>query len=123
MRWFNYLRKIRDLRDKTERERRTGFDKPGQKNNGKWDLDKPLLRISQYDVFTQRNAEEAVAIFGELGAAKTTGSAAQFLTSYLAVGMGGMYLCCKPGDREESTAGRGENASLTPRSGGCTLAG
>ena len=41
-----------------------------------WDLDFPLFQWSPYDRFTLRNAVESVAIFGELGAAKTTGSTA-----------------------------------------------
>jgi type IV secretory pathway TraG/TraD family ATPase VirD4 len=43
---------------------------------------------------------ESVAIFGELGAAKTTGSAAWILLKYLEIGMGGLVCCVKPGDRE-----------------------
>ncbi|MGH9665210.1 MAG: hypothetical protein ACRD9L_12365, partial [Bryobacteraceae bacterium] len=36
-----------------------------------WNLDFPLFTWSPYDAFTLRNAVESVAIFGELGAAKT----------------------------------------------------
>ena len=48
-----------------------------------WNLDFPLFQWSPYDAFTLRNAVESVAIFGELGAAKTTGSAAWILLKYL----------------------------------------
>jgi len=65
-----------------------------------WDLDWPLFQWSPWDVFTLRNALESVAIFGELGAAKTTGSGAWLLLKYLEIGMGGLVCCVKPGDRE-----------------------
>ncbi|MGJ5813599.1 type IV secretory system conjugative DNA transfer family protein [Paludibaculum fermentans] len=65
-----------------------------------WDLDFPLFLWGQNDAFTLRNAVESVAIFGELGAAKTTGSAAWLLLKYLRLGMGGLVCCVKPGDRE-----------------------
>src|ERR1700722_7109835 len=65
-----------------------------------WNLDFPLFQWSPYDAFTLRNAVESVAIFGELGAAKTTGSAGWILLKYLQLGMGGLVCCVKPGDRE-----------------------
>jgi hypothetical protein len=65
-----------------------------------WNLDFPLFAWSPYETFTLRNAVESVAIFGELGAAKTTGSAAWILLTYLQIGMGGLVCCVKPGDRE-----------------------
>jgi len=65
-----------------------------------WDLDWPLFEWSPYDVFSLRNAVESVAIFGELGSAKTTGSGAWLLLKYLQIGMGGLVCCVKPGDRE-----------------------
>jgi type IV secretory pathway TraG/TraD family ATPase VirD4 len=79
-----------------------------------WDLSFPLFSWSDHDRFTLRNAVESVAIFGELGAAKTTGSAAWLLLKYLQIGMGGLVCCVKPGDRELVEAyakkmGRGES--------------
>jgi hypothetical protein len=65
-----------------------------------WDLDFPLFNWSPYDPFLLRNAVESVAIFGELGSAKTTGSAAWILLKYLSIGMGGLVCCVKPGERE-----------------------
>lgn len=65
-----------------------------------WDLDFPLIKWGPYDHFTLRNAVESVGIFGELGAAKTTGSAATFLLEYMKLGMGGLVNCVKPGERE-----------------------
>lgn len=65
-----------------------------------WSLDFPLFQWSKWDAFTLRNAVEAVCIMGELGAAKSTGSAAWILLKYLAIGMGGLVCCVKPGERE-----------------------
>jgi len=70
------------------------------KGRDPWNLDFPLFQWSSADAFTLRNAVESVAIFGELGAAKTTGSAAWILLKYLSIGMGGLVCCVKPGDRE-----------------------
>lgn len=65
-----------------------------------WSLDWPLFQWSPWDGFTLRHAVESVAIFGELGAAKSTGSAAWLLLKYLEIGMGGVINCVKPGERE-----------------------
>lgn len=70
------------------------------KGRDPWSLDAPLFQWSPWDAFTLRNAVESVCIFGELGAAKTTGSAAWILLKYLQLGMGGLVCCVKPGDRE-----------------------
>jgi TraM recognition site of TraD and TraG len=64
-----------------------------------WDLDFPLIKWGTHDYFTLRQALESVAIFGELGAAKTTGSAATFLLRYMEIGMGGLVGCVKPDER------------------------
>jgi hypothetical protein len=65
-----------------------------------WDLDFPLFQWSPDDAWTLRNAIESVCIFGELGAAKSTGSAAWILLKYLSMRMGGVVCCVKPGERE-----------------------
>ena len=65
-----------------------------------WNLSFPLIEWSPYDSFCLRNACETVAILGELGAAKSTASAAAFLLSYLKIQMGGIVCCVKPGERE-----------------------
>jgi hypothetical protein len=70
------------------------------KGQDPWNLDFPLFQWSPWDSFTLRHAVESVAIFGELGAAKTTGSAAWLILKYLSIGMGGLVCCVKPGDRE-----------------------
>jgi len=69
-----------------------------------WNLDFPLFQWSPHDAFLLRNAVESVTIFGELGAAKTTGSAAWILLKYLSIGMGGIVNCVKPGQREQIEA-------------------
>ena len=45
-----------------------------------WNLDFPLFQWSPWDTFHLRNAFESVAITGELGSSKTTGSADSGLT-------------------------------------------
>jgi hypothetical protein len=65
-----------------------------------WNLDWPLFQWSPYDVYTLRSACESICIFGELGSAKSTGSAAWILLKYLSLGMGGLICCVKPGERE-----------------------
>jgi hypothetical protein len=44
-----------------------------------WALEMPLLPLSAFDMFRLKHAYEAIAIFGELGAAKSTGSRGHFL--------------------------------------------
>jgi hypothetical protein len=89
--------------------RTTGSDQMGPRDSSlgsmlkgrdPWDLSFPLFSWSPQDHFTLRNAVESTAIFGELGAAKSTGSAAWILLKYLEIGMGGLVCCVKPGDRE-----------------------
>lgn len=70
------------------------------KGGDPWALECPLFKWSPKDAFTLRNAVESVCIMGELGAAKTTGSAAWLLLKYLTLGMGGLVCCVKPGERE-----------------------
>ena len=87
-----------------------------------WNLDFPLFQWSKFDAFTLRNAVESVAIFGELGAAKTTGSGAWILLKYLSIGMGGLVCCVKPGDRElieayAKATGRGDSLIVVSPSG------
>jgi hypothetical protein len=65
-----------------------------------WDLNFPLFSWSPFDVFRLFMAFAGIVIFGELGAAKSTGSAAWLLLKYLEIGMGGLISCIKPGDRE-----------------------
>ena len=65
-----------------------------------WDLNFPLFNWTPFDAFRLFMAYASVVIFGELGASKSTGSAAWILLKYLELGMGGLVCCVKPGDRE-----------------------
>lgn len=65
-----------------------------------WSLDRPLGRWSPHDIFRLRHAVEQIAIFGEIGAAKSTGSGAWLLLNYLRAGMGGLFNAIKSGDAD-----------------------
>src|SRR5579859_2082603 len=65
-----------------------------------WDYSRPILALSDIDWFLVENSFANVAIFGELGDGKSTGSVARFLIEYMKLGMGGLICCVKPGDRE-----------------------
>jgi hypothetical protein len=66
----------------------------------RWSLDSPLGYWSPYDLFLLRHAVEQIAIFGEIGAAKSTGSGAWLLLNYLCSGMGGLFNAIKAGDAD-----------------------
>jgi len=63
------------------------------------DLDTPLLRLSDKDYFTLRDAAEGVAVFGAIGSGKTSGMKT-LATAYLRAGMGGLVCCAKPDEVE-----------------------
>jgi hypothetical protein len=78
-------------------------------------LDRPLLRLSDKDTFTLRDAVQGVAAFGGIGSGKTTGSGAALAAAYLRAGMGGLVLCAKPEEAElwrGYCAKHGRSASL-----------
>lgn len=54
-----------------------------------------LIEFGKYkdDVFTLRDAKQSIAIFGELGSGKTSGSGHLFAKEFLSCGMGGLVLC------------------------------
>ena len=61
------------------------------------DLDTRLLRLSETDYFTLRDAlQGGVACFGTTGSGKTSGSGKALASAYLRAGMGGVVLCAKP---------------------------
>lgn len=60
------------------------------------DLDARLLRLSEDDYFTVRDALQGVAVTGGIGSGKTSGSGAALAHAYLRAGMGGLVLCAKP---------------------------
>jgi len=60
------------------------------------DLDTPLLKLSQYDHFTLRDACAGVHVFGGIGSGKTTGSGKALATALLRTNAGALILCAKP---------------------------
>lgn len=60
------------------------------------DLDTPLLKLTEQDVFTLRDACAGVHVFGAIGSGKTSGSGKTLASAYLRAGMGGLVLCAKP---------------------------
>lgn len=64
-----------------------------------WDLDTPLLWISQDDLWTIRDACEGVQVFGGIGSGKTSGSGAALARAFLRSGFGGLVCCAKPEER------------------------
>jgi len=64
------------------------------------DLDTPLLRLSQHDAFTLRDACAGVHIFGGIGSGKTSGSGKALAGAFLRAGMGGIVCCAKPDEVE-----------------------
>ena len=82
-----------------------------------------LLSLSPSDHFTLRNAFEGIAVFGAIGAGKTSGSGRAFAEAYLNVGMGGLVLCAKKDERETweeyaDEAGRGHDLLIMSATSG-----
>lgn len=67
----------------------------GRKARPAWDLSTPLLRWSDKDVWTIRNALEGTLVLGATGSGKTTGSGALIARSFLSAGFGGLILTAK----------------------------
>ncbi len=69
---------------------------------GLWPLDLPLARFSERreDVWTLADSFQGVAIFGENGSGKTSGSGACLAHKYLQAGFGGLILCFKTDEAE-----------------------
>lgn len=65
------------------------------KGQGPWPDDLKLIEFGNHkaDVFTLRDAKQSIAIFGELGSGKTSGSGHLFAKKFLANGLGGLVLC------------------------------
>lgn len=69
----------------------------------KWDLDTSLLRFvneTSLSDFTIRNAVESVAIFGNIGSGKTTGTGRLLALKYLMHDFGGLVLTVKPDEKD-----------------------
>src|SRR5215467_15436673 len=63
----------------------------------KWPLSMPLVRFSRLpaDTWTLADSFQGVAIFGENGSGKTSGSGRVLARRYLEAGLGGLVLCFK----------------------------
>ena len=68
-------------------------------NGNLWNLDTPLLRFSQDDVWRIRDACEGVQVFGATGSGKSSGSGQALAKSFLRAGFGGLVLTAKPEER------------------------
>ncbi|SJZ44317.1 AAA-like domain-containing protein [Chitinophaga eiseniae] len=64
--------------------------------NQKFDLDAPLLRFSGGDVLTVKDSFEGIAVFGGIGAGKTTSSGRLIALNMLRHGYAGLVLTAKP---------------------------
>lgn len=64
-------------------------------------LETPLLKISDKDYWTIRDAVRGVQIFGSIGSGKTSGSGKTIAYKYLKAGFGGLVLCAKPEEAED----------------------
>lgn len=64
---------------------------------GRWPLDLPLVRFSEYreDTWTLADAFQGVVIMGENGSGKTSASGRHIARKYLENGFGGLVLCFK----------------------------
>lgn len=68
--------------------------------SNQWNLDAPLVYLSQADPWTIRDACAGTAIFGATGSGKTSGSGQAIAKAFLRAGFGGLVLCAKPDERE-----------------------
>ena len=82
---INEAAKKRREREKKERDAK------------RWPLDLPLINFSPYpaDIWTLADSFQGVAIFGENGSGKTSGSGQLLARKYLKAGYGGIVLCFK----------------------------
>lgn len=65
-----------------------------------WGLESPILRFTERDVWTLRDACEGVQVFGAVGSGKTSGSGAQLAVNLLKTRMGGLVLAAKSDEPE-----------------------
>jgi hypothetical protein len=63
-----------------------------------WPLEMPLLRFSERDVWTLRDACTGTVCFGGSGAGKTSAAGRALATNFLRAGFGALVLCAKPGE-------------------------
>lgn len=60
-----------------------------------WDMNMPLLNLSENDTWTLRDATSGVQIFGATGSGKSSTSGKAIAKAYLSAGFGGLVLCAK----------------------------
>ncbi|MBX3395548.1 MAG: TraM recognition domain-containing protein [Phycisphaerae bacterium] len=65
-----------------------------------WDLSTPLLRWTNSDVVTLRDAVAGALVLGATSAGKTTGAGAALATAYLSTGFGGWVATTKSDERD-----------------------
>lgn len=85
--------------------------------SNQWNLDSPLVYLSQADPWTIRDACAGTAIFGATGSGKTSGSGQAIAKAFLRAGFGGLVLCAKPDERElweryAAQTGRAEDLAI-----------
>ncbi len=66
--------------------------------NKRYNLDTPLIQLTEHDVWTARDACAGTCIFGTTGSGKTTGSFNNIASSFLINNFGGLWLCSKEDD-------------------------
>lgn len=70
------------------------------RNQVRWQLSDPLVRLSGADVWTINDATQNTVIFGANGSGKTSGSGATIAKAFLFAGFGGLVLTAKTGESE-----------------------
>lgn len=66
-----------------------------------WDLSAPLLNLPGGDQWTIGDACQGTQIWGSTGCGKSTGPLAELILAFLNQGFGGLFLTCKPTDRND----------------------
>lgn len=75
-------------------------DSNAMASSAAFDLDAPLLGISNQDYWTIADATQGTSIMGATGSGKTSGSGATLARAFLSAGLGGLVMCAKPEERE-----------------------
>ena len=66
-----------------------------------WDMNMPLVRFSEDDVWTLQDAASGLQILGATGTGKSSTSGKIVAKAYLSAGFGGLVLCAKVGEAEQ----------------------
>lgn len=80
-----------------------GAGSPSHPQSDIYDLDEPLVYLSDHDAITQRQSFESIFVSGQTGSGKTSGSGVTFLKALLRARgrYGGLCTVAKPGEAEE----------------------